>query len=335
MIGVGVVMLFTVFAASLQTTMADRVGASFAGDLVVTSGSGDSTGFDPSLAGRVAALPPVAAAAGMGSGDVQVDGVGHTVHVADPVALARVVRLRVTGGSLTALGPGSLAVSAGTGLHVGSRVVLRYADGTSRTLTVGAVYRSPDVAGSYLLPRSAWPDPQARDSLIFVSLHPGAAGRAAVVRAVAGSGQPSVRTRAEYVDDQTAQVRNLLAVVYVMLALAIVIALLGIANTLALAVHERTRELGLLRAVGATRRQARSMIRWESVLVASFGVLGGLFLGVFVGWGLVTAAGDGFAVPAVQTVVIVLVGVLAGVLAAVRPARRAARTPLIAALTSP
>ena len=83
-----------------------------------------------------------------------------------------------------------------------------------------------------------------------------------------------------------------LGIVYVMLALAILIALMGIANTLSLSVHERTREIGLLRAVGETRRQVRSMVRWESVIVATFGTIGGLGLGLFLGWALVQAASN-------------------------------------------
>jgi putative ABC transport system permease protein len=144
-----------------------------------------------------------------------------------------------------------------------------------------------------------------------------------------------VQTRAEYTDAQTAQLDNLLAVVYVMLALAIIIALMGIANTLSLAVYERTREIGLLRAVGATRDQIRSMVRWESLIVALFGTAGGLGLGLFLGWALVAAGAQSFAAPVLQVVVITAVGALAGALAAIRPARRAARLRIIEAISAP
>src|SRR4030095_3217556 len=102
---------------------------------------------------------------------------------------------------------------------------------------------------------------------------------------------PDVQTADEYVDAVAGQVDQMLNVVYVLLVLAIVIALMGIANTLSLSIHERTRELGLLRAVGQTRRQMRSMVRGESVLIASFGAVGGLALGVFLGWALVRVVG--------------------------------------------
>ena len=124
-----------------------------------------------------------------------------------------------------------------------------------------------------------------------------------------------------------------------MLLLAIVIALMGIANTLSLSIYERVRELGLLRAVGADRAQVRSMVRWESVVIAVFGTVGGLGLGLFLGWGLVQAADRGefpikFSVPVTQLVIIAVVGALAGVLAAFRPARRAARLDVIDALAT-
>ena len=131
----------------------------------------------------------------------------------------------------------------------------------------------------------------------------------------------------------------MLTLIYVMLALAIIIALMGIANALSLAIHERTRELGLLRAVGTTRRQMRSMVRWESVLVASFGAVGGILVGSFLGWALVKAAdADGFisafSVPVGSLVVVLLVGAFAGALAAIRPARRAAKLDILDAIAT-
>jgi putative ABC transport system permease protein len=132
-----------------------------------------------------------------------------------------------------------------------------------------------------------------------------------------------------------------LGIVYVLLALAIFIAVMGIANTLSLSIHERTRELGLLRAVGQDRRGVRSMVRWESVIVAAFGTVGGVLLGTFLGWGLMrgVASGDSamlarFALPLKPLVVVLVVGALAGVIAAVRPARRAARLDVLAALAT-
>ena len=147
-------------------------------------------------------------------------------------------------------------------------------------------------------------------------------------------GRPDVQNRQEFTDSFAGRLNALLGLVMVMLALAIIIALMGIANTLALSVYERTREIGLLRAVGATRRQLRRTIRWESVIISAFGTIGGIGLGVVLGWALVTvafadASVSAFAIPVVPIVVTILVGVVAGVLAAARPARRAAKRDVL------
>ncbi|MGH3382252.1 MAG: ABC transporter permease, partial [Actinoallomurus sp.] len=248
-------------------------------------------------------------------------------------------------GSGGRVGPGQLAVADGAarghGWRTGTPLAVVFADGTRRTLTVGGTYASGGPAGDYLLPRSEWTahDPQPQDTTVLVKLRPGtstAEGERAVSEASRPYAAPAVQSRQDYIDAQTSGVSSLLTLVYVMLALAIIIALLGIANTLSLSVHERTRELGLLRAVGATRGQIRAMVRWESLIVAMFGTAGGLALGLLPGWALARAATDGtFAAPLAQLVVIVVIGALAGVLAALRPAHRAGRLEILRAIAAP
>ena len=130
----------------------------------------------------------------------------------------------------------------------------------------------------------------------------------------------------------------MLGIVYVLLALAILIALMGIANTLSLSIYERTRELGLLRAIGETRRQLRSMIRLESVIIAVFGTLGGVNLGTFTGWAVVQSSSGPsmtvFAAPPLQLVLFLVLGAVTGILAGIRPARRAARQNMITAIAA-
>lgn len=338
MVGIGVVTLFTVIAASSKASIQHGVARSFGGDLAISTGSAMGGGFGPGLAGDVARLPQVAAAAGMGTGSVRVDGAATRVRYADPAALGRILDL----GSGARVGPGQLAVSGDTarshGWRVGSPLAVVFADGTHRTLTVGGTYASGGPAGDYLLPRAEWVahDPQPEDTTLLIKLRPGtstAEGERAVTAAARPYAAPDVQSRQDYVESQASGVGAMLTLVYVMLALAIVIALLGIANTLSLSVHERTREIGLLRAVGATRRQIRSMVRWESLIVAMFGTAGGVALGLLPGWALARAATDGtFAVPVVPLVVIVLIGALAGVLAALRPAHRAGRLDVLRAV---
>jgi putative ABC transport system permease protein len=151
-------------------------------------------------------------------------------------------------------------------------------------------------------------------------------------------GFPNVelKDQAQYKASVTSKVDQLQALITVLLALAIVIAVLGILNTLALSVLERTRELGLLRAVGMSRRQTRRMVRWEAVIVAVLGAVLGLTIGVFFGWAVVRAIGDTgittLRVPGGQLVVYVILAGLLGVAAAVLPARRAARLNVLAAI---
>ncbi|OKJ05237.1 FtsX-like permease family protein [Kitasatospora sp. CB01950] len=348
MVGVAVVTLFTVFGASVRATLDDTVARSFAGDLAVSApaaGAGGS-GVSPKLAPALAALPEVRAAAGLGRGVAQVDGHGKQLDVADPEQLAQVTDLGRIDGSLAELGADGLAVSrteaAARGWRVGSVVPVRFTDGTV-TFTVRALYRGGGVTGDYLISRQAWQPHRVQDSdtLVAVALKPGVsldAGKAAIAEVADGYGNPQVQTRDEYAESAASGVDMMLSVVYALLALAVLIALLGIANTLTLAVHERLRELGLLRAVGQTRAQLRAMVRWESVLVAAFGTAGGLALGALLGWALTRAAdsaGTGsFALPVGRLAVVALVGLVAGALAGLRPAARAARLDILQAVAA-
>lgn len=353
MIGVAVVSGFTVFGASLKATMDQTVDRSFAGDVAISApsfgaGAGGS-GLSPELAGRVAELPEVASAVGLGWGVAEVDGAGRQLTITDPVALADGLDLGAVRGSLGALGDDGLALSGPEadrrGLAPGDRTELAFTDGTEDTFTVRAVYEQYELAGDYVLTREAWAPHRGQDSdtLVTVAFKDGVQpddGKAAVDEAAAAYGNPEVQTRAEYAQSSAGGIDMMLTLVYALLALAVLIALLGIANTLTLAVHERTRELGLLRAVGQTRAQLRAMVRWESVLVAAFGTTGGLGLGAFLGWVLVQASqGSGdtdfaFAVPPLQLGVVALVGVAAGALAGWRPARRAARLDVLRAIAT-
>ncbi|MET8127100.1 FtsX-like permease family protein [Streptomyces sp. NPDC005065] len=351
MIGVAVVSLFTVFGASLKATMNQTVDRSFAGDVAISApafGAGGS-GLSPGLAPAVDRLPDVATAVGLGKGVAEVNGAGRALTVTDPAALAKVFDLGTVRGSMSALGANGIAVSgteaAQRDLHTGSTARLTFTDGKQQTFTVRALYDRSELAGDYVITRQAWAPHRAQDSdtLVAVAFEDGvstADGKAAVEKTAAAYGSPDVQTRGEYARSSAGSIDMMLTLVYALLALAVLIALLGIANTLTLAIHERTRELGLLRAVGQTRSQLRAMVRWESVLVAAFGTAGGLLLGGFLGWVLVKAsegAGDtpfAFALPPARLLVIALVGIIAGALAGWRPARRAARLDMLRAIAA-
>ncbi|MYW70451.1 FtsX-like permease family protein [Streptomyces sp. SID8379] len=351
MIGVAVVSLFTVFGASLKATMNQTVDRSFAGDLAVSTpsfGAGGS-GLSPELAPAIGQRPEVDTAVGLGRGVADVGGEGRALTVTDPAALSRAFDLGTVQGTLTDLGTDGIALTRAEAdaqhLRVGDTARLAFTDGKTEPFTVRAVYGRSELAGDYVITREAWAPHRSQDSdtLISVTFKDGvtaADGKAAVEKVAAAYGDPEVQTRDEYAQSSASGIDMMLTLVYALLALAVLIALLGIANTLTLAVHERTRELGLLRAVGQTRPQLRAMVRWESVLVAAFGTAGGLVLGGFLGWVLVEAS-DGasdstfaFALPPVQLLVVALVGLGAGALAGLRPARRAARLDVLRAIAT-
>jgi putative ABC transport system permease protein len=193
-----------------------------------------------------------------------------------------------------------------------------------------------------VLPRDAYLPHTARqaDVNMLIALADGVPdnqGEAAVQRVADRFDAPDVQTNQEFTDALADEINVILTVVYLLLTIAIVIAVMGITNTLSLSVHERTRELGMLRAVGQTRRQTRAMVRAEALIVALFGTVTGLALGLFLGWALMPVlAIDGFAaslaVPIVPLAVVLALGALVGVLAAARPARRAAGTDILAAI---
>jgi putative ABC transport system permease protein len=184
---------------------------------------------------------------------------------------------------------------------------------------------------------------QPSDIVVMIKLKPDvsiAEGKAAAQKVADRFFAPDVQTRQEYIDATASQINTFLIIIYVLLVLAIIIALFGIANTLSLSVYERIRELGLLRAVGQSRSQLRSMVRWEAVIIAVFGTIGGIILGAFLGWGIIRVVADAqdfptpFTIPVGQLIGILIVGAIIGVLAGWRPARRAAKLDILQAIAS-
>jgi putative ABC transport system permease protein len=346
MIGVAVVSLFAVVAASLKQSIDDAVDKQFTGDLVIIGeGSG---GVSTDLAPAIAELPEVAAASPEGGGPARVDGESTLVTTFDPATIEAVEDLEVHEGSLRDVEVDQVALTVEyadeNGLGLGDPVTVVYPDGVTERLTVGAVYED-DVSegGGPRLHRDAYLPHTSRpaDVNILIALADGVTpdeGEAAVQQVADRFGAPDVQTNQEFIDTIAAEIDVILTVVYVLLILAIVIALMGIANTLSLSIHERTRELGLLRAVGQTRDQTRAMVRAEAVTVSLFGTAGGVGLGVFLAWALVQAlAGEGFgsfAIPTGTLAVVVALGALVGVLAAARPAHRAARMDVLDAIAT-
>ncbi|MGH9165896.1 MAG: ABC transporter permease, partial [Acidimicrobiales bacterium] len=302
MIGVGLVGFITIFASSAKESLRATVENSVAADLVIDSGSFGFGGLSPDLARRLNELPEVGAAAGVRAGIAAVDGSTKALLAVDPATYADVVDIGVVDGSLAGLDADGIAVQVDAakdnGWKVGDTIGVRFAETGATRLTVAATFEEKDVTGaSYLVGIPLYEANYADqlDRTVLVDLAEGvdpAEGRAAVEAVAADFPNGEVQDQGEYSEAQASQIDSILNLIYVLLALAVFIALMGIANTLALSILERTRELGLLRAVGMTRRQVRSAVRYESVIIALLGTVLGLAIGLFFGWAMVSALAD-------------------------------------------
>ena len=262
------------------------------------------------------------------------------------------IRLATVAGSLDRLssGPGAaraVAVSdtfaTAHRLAAGSVIRLTFPTSGTRQLDVVAVFHDPTTASGEVLMgedvfRSSYPV-RVVDQAVLARFAPGVsqpAGLAAVRHVLAAYPQLQVQTAAQYVAQQEGNVDQLLGLITALLGLAVVIALFGIVNTLALSVLERTREIGLLRILGMGRHQVRAMIRWESVIITVLGALAGVVMGIGYGWVLSRALRSQgistFAVPVPLLAAVVGAAALAGLVAAILPARRAARIEVLAAV---
>jgi putative ABC transport system permease protein len=208
---------------------------------------------------------------------------------------------------------------------------------------VGAIYENPEVLGSHLLDLAGFDPlvPTPLDIQVFVAFAEGAdavATKAAVTEAVSDYGNAEVQDLEEFTESFFGQIDQLLNLIYALLGLAVIIAVIGIANTLALSVHERTHELGLLRAVGMTRSQLRGAIRWEAVIIALLGTALGIGVGIFFGWAMVQVLDEegftAFRLPWTTLAVVVVLAAVAGVVSALGPARRAARLEVMEAIST-
>jgi putative ABC transport system permease protein len=349
MIGVGLVGFITILASSTTASINSIIDRSFAGDIVIDSGAGLTGGIDPTLAQRLNKLPQVAAATGVRAGLADIFGKVEEIGAVDPSAGSKIFHVSPVAGSIGSLGGNGVAVSQSVAiahhLRIGSAVPMLFRDTGRHILRVALIYGDSTAAPAprYFLGIPAF-DANVTlhyDSKVVVQKAPGvsaAAALAAVRRVAAGYSGTSVMDEAAFKAEVAKPYQQLLTVVYALLALAILIALLGIGNTLALSIFERTRELGLMRAVGMTRKQLRATIRWESVIIALQGTVLGLLVGVFFGWALVLAMkGQGvtvFSLPVLSLIIMVVLAGLAGVVAAILPSRRAAKLNILQAIVS-
>jgi putative ABC transport system permease protein len=348
MVGLSVVVSLAIFGQSVKQEILTGVRRDVAAQLVVQPPASRDATIPAATVERLAAVPGVGAVAALRYalpaariGPVETRA---PTTVVDPAAVGDALRLSMVAGRAGDLAAGVLAsddLALRYRLSVGDRLTVTWPDGGRTGLDVTGLYRRSDLASGLLVPQAvALPHlDRPGTTVALVALAPGAregAVRAGLEAAVAGDPGVVVRSRAEYLGARLRQVDAPLRLLYALLALAVVIAVLGVANTLALSVTERTREIGLLRALGLTRRGLRVLIRVESALVVLVGGLlglgGGYLLGAMFQRGALRTGLLDAAVPVGQ-LLLALAGLAAAcLLAAAWPARRAARTDPLTAL---
>jgi putative ABC transport system permease protein len=346
MIGLALVTLVATLAAGIVSSFRGAVNDLFTGDYAITA----QNNFSPipiDAAEAAARAPGVTTVGNVRTGEVLVFGGPNFATAVDP-GMAQVIEMDWVEGSqevFSTLGETGIFVSEDTAedntLELGSPVTVTFANGTSRRFAVEGIFDPPaggSPFGDVTMSAEVWDAeiPSPRNLYSFVKMEGGAtdANQAALDNALADFPNAKAQTRETFIDNQIAALSSILNILYVLLALSILVSLFGIVNTLVLTVFERTREIGMLRAIGMTRRQVRRMIRHESVITALIGAAVGIILGIVLA-ALLIARVDfiEFTFPTTQVIVFVIAAIVVGVLAAVFPARRAAKLDPLEAIS--
>jgi putative ABC transport system permease protein len=346
-IGLTVVVAVSVTASSLKDSVTEAVSGGNRSDLILEA-EGAGMGISPAVADLLRVRDDVRDVVELREWGAQIAGAGQLVTGLDPRGLDRVLDLGMESGAVTDLAPGRILVSASNaedlGVRPGDELVVTFPETGPATFEVAGTFGRGSLINAHYVISMA--DFEANvtsrlDGAILLTVADGIGpdeAKATIEEAVAEYPNVEVNTPADITRDARASVDQLLGIVTALLLLAVVVAVLGIVNTLALSVVERTRELGLMRAVGATRRQVRAVVRRESVLMSLLGALTGVALGVGSGAALARALGDEgittVSVPLLTVGVYFAIAVAVGVLAALGPARRASRVDVLRAVTT-
>jgi putative ABC transport system permease protein len=347
MIGLALVLFVTVYATGLRTSTGRIIDRTVLGDFTIESQ--DGTSLIPAAAARAAsAAPGLASVSTLKTATAALGtSTGLTATGIDPTTIDQVYKFDWLGGAAATAADltfGDVVVERDTAraahLKVGDQTTVRTETGRRLPVTVRGIYRDTALLHGFALPLAQFDQVfhQERLEAVLVKLLPdadrGAAG-AALDNALGAFPGVVSRSQQQLRDKISGRVNSILILFYALLAMSVLMSLLGIINTLNLSIHERTRELAVLRAVGMTPGQTRALIRNEALITAAVGTLIGVCLGLFLAW-IVTRAltdeGIVFAVPWLQVIVVCAVGIAAGVAASIPPAARAARLDLLAAI---
>jgi ABC-type antimicrobial peptide transport system permease subunit len=345
MIGLALVTLVATLAAGITQTFRGAVNELFRGDYAITA----QNNFSPipvAAAEAAATTPGVTVVGNVRTGDALAFGKPFFATAVDP-GTKDVLALDWKDGSqdvLANLGDDGAFVDDGYAddhdLRVGSTVNVTFVSGNTRTFTVRGIFEPPSGGspfGPVTVSAAVWDaeNTEPKNLYSFVKIQGGetSANQAALDRTLASFPNAKAQTREAFIDNQISGLASVLNILYVLLALSVLVSLFGIVNTLVLSVFERTREIGMLRAIGMTRRQVRRMIRHESVITSLIGAVIGIVLGLVLA-GLLIARIDfiDFAFPTGQVVVFAIAAIVVGIVAAIFPARRAAKLNPLEAL---
>lgn len=308
--------------------------------------AGDMGSLDKSVAETLAGAPGIKAVSPQAAGYFMVGEDFRSVSGVTPATIGQMLNIEVTGGSLDSLGRGELAVAEKTArkqnLAVGSTLQVRYDDGQQASLKVGALYKDMDgLLSPYVLDNKILGEHSEESYVreVYVNVEGGAsaAGQQKVVDALGKNPAITVATRQDMRNEMGGMINTMLNVMYGLLGMALIISVLGVVNTLAMSVFERTQEIGMLRAIGLDRGRVKNMIRLEAVVISLFGAVLGVAIGVFLAWAVGSTLAN--AMPNYELVlpydrigVFLLLAAVVGVLAAMWPARSAARLNMLTAI---
>ena len=345
MIGLTLVALMSILGRSATASTDKAVESTLTSQFIVSNAVG--TPFSPAVAEQIREVDGIRTVAQFRQAFPQIEGSGGFVGAADPEELAEALQFPMLAGALAGLQPGTTLVASQTAeredYQVGDTVKMEFQGGTIALKVAGIFGNTGAVPADYLVTLDTLEKGGLAplDSMLFISKEDSASTadiRTSVDEITKDLPTVTLKDPSEFAAEQKEQITFFLNVIYALLGLAVIIAVLGIINTLALSVIERTREIGLLRAVGLSRRQLRRMVWLESVIVAVLGAVLGVAMGVIFGVALQRAIADQgidvLSIPWVQLLVFVVLAALVGVLAAVFPARRAARLDVLRAINA-
>lgn len=343
MIGLALVSTMAILGATMKSSVASAIDSTLGADYVVSSQTFQP--FSPSAAQAVRGKADVTRLTQVKTGQVKMAGQREAIATGSLTGMRQQVGLKLSSGD-TRLGAHGALLDAKTakanGWRVGSRVPVQFSDGHRVPLRITGLFADNQLIGKSLIVAPALYRqhfPKMRDTLMLIDVaHAGPDAKHAISTALASYPTLKVQDHSGLKKQASTQVDQLINMVNAMLVLSIIIAALGILNTLALSVIERTREIGLLRAVGLSRRQLRRMVRLEAVVVAVFGAVLGVAIGLVFGWALQQALKSQglteLSIPGVRLAVYVVLSGVIGVLAALWPAWRASRMNVLGAIST-